>query len=113
MHWDYDKLLDLAENHRALRSFMEVGEFDEMHFSWKRIRDNVCLRQPTTIEEINQLIVAAGHTLAPNAVKRMRADSFVVETNIHFRQRINCPHSLPRIDSLSFPAIKVRIIAAC
>ena len=81
---NYDKLHDLAENHRTLRSIMEIGEFDETQFSWKRIRDNVCLLQPATIEEISQLIVAAGHKLVPNAVQTMRADSFVVETNIHY-----------------------------
>ena len=81
---DYDKLHDLAENHRALRSIMEIGEFDETGFSWKRIRDNVCLLQPATIEEINQLIVGEGHKLVPDAVKTMRADSFVIETNIHY-----------------------------
>src|SRR5712691_4095086 len=81
---DYDKLHDLAENHRALRSIMEVGEFDETQFSWKRIRDNVCLLQPATIETISQLIVAEGHKLVPDAVRTMRADSFVIETNIHY-----------------------------
>lgn len=81
---NYDKLHDLAENHRTLRSIMEIGEFDETHFSWKRIRDNVCLLQPATIEEISQLIVSQGHKLVPDAVKTMRADSFVVETNIHY-----------------------------
>lgn len=81
---NYDKLHDLAENHRTLRSIMEIGEFDETHFSWKRIRDNVCLLQPATIESISQLIVSEGHTLVPDAVKTMRADSFVVETNIHY-----------------------------
>lgn len=81
---NYDKLHDLAENHRTLRSIMEIGEFDETHFSWKRIRDNVCLLQPATIEEIDQLIVSEGHKLLPDAVKRLRADSFVVETNIHY-----------------------------
>lgn len=81
---NYDKLHDLAENHRALRSIMEIGEFDETHFSWKRIRDNVCLLQPVTIDEISQLIVSAGHTLVPKAVQKMRADSFVVGTNIHY-----------------------------
>jgi hypothetical protein len=81
---DYDKLHDLAENHRTLRSIMGIGEFDETHFSWKRIRDNVCLLQPATIESISQLIVSEGHTLVPDAVQKMRADSFVVETNIHY-----------------------------
>ena len=77
---NYDKLHDLAENHRALRSIMEIGEIDETHFSWKRIRDNVCLLQPATIEKISQHIVAEGRKLVPQAVKPMRADSFVVET---------------------------------
>lgn len=81
---NYDKLQDLAENHRALRSIMEIGEFDETEFSWKRIRDNVCLLQPATIAEISQLIVGEGHKLVPEAVRTMRADSFVVETNIHY-----------------------------
>ena len=81
---DYDKLQDLAENHRALRGIMQVGEFDETNFSWKRIRDNVCLLRPETIDEISRLIVAEGHKLVPDAVKTMRADSFVVETNIHY-----------------------------
>ena len=76
---DYDKLHDLAENHRTLRSIMGIGEFDETHFSWKRIRDNVCLLQPATIESISQLIVSEGHTLVPDAVQKMRADSFVGE----------------------------------
>jgi hypothetical protein len=82
---DYDKLHDLAEQHRALRHIMGIGDWDEdTSFSWRRIRDNVCLLQPATIEKIHHLILEAGHRLAPNAVKTVRADSFVVETNIHY-----------------------------
>ena len=81
---DYDKLQDLAENHRALRAIMQVGEFDETNFSWKRIRDNVCLLRPETIDDINRLVVAQGHVLVSEAVKTMRADSFVIETDIHY-----------------------------
>ena len=82
---NYDKLQDLAEQHRALRHIMGIGDWDEeTNFSWRRIRDNVCLLRPETIEAISHLIVGAGHELSPNAVKKMRADSFVVETNIHY-----------------------------
>jgi len=82
---DYDKLHDLAEQHRALRHIMGVGDWEQRtNFSWRRVRDNVCLLQPQTIEQISHLIAAAGHRLAPEAVKKMRADSFVVETNIHY-----------------------------
>lgn len=82
---DYDKLQDLAEQHRALRHIMGIGDWDEdTSFNWRRIHDNVCLLQPETIEEISHLIVGTGHELAPEAAKKTRADSFVVETNIHY-----------------------------
>lgn len=81
---DYDKLQDLAEQHRALRHIMGIGDWDEdVCFNWRRIRDNVCLVRPETIEKISHLVVGAGHQLEPEAVKQTRADSFVVETNIH------------------------------
>lgn len=81
---NYDKLQDLAEQHRTLRHIMGVGDWDEeTDFSWRRIRDNVCLLQPATIEQISHLVVAAGHGLVPKAIQQVRADSFVVETNIH------------------------------
>ena len=64
---------------------MGIGNWDERtRFNWRRIRDNLCLLRPETIEKISHLIVAAGHELEPEAAKKMRADSFVVETNIHY-----------------------------
>jgi hypothetical protein len=64
---------------------MGVGDWEEnVEFDWRRIRDNLCLLRPTTLAKINQLIVAAGHKLAPEAAKAVRGDSFVVETNIHY-----------------------------
>jgi hypothetical protein len=82
---DYDKLQDLAEQHRALRQMMGVGDWEgETDFSWRRIRDNVCLLKPETIERISHLIVGEGHRLDPEAPKKVRADSFVAETNIHY-----------------------------
>ena len=81
---NYDKLQDLAEQHRTLRHVMGVGDWDEdANFNWRRIRDNVCLLQPVTIEQISHLVSAAGHRLVPQAIHKVRADSFVVETNIH------------------------------
>ncbi len=82
---NYDKLQDLAENHRTLRSVMGIGDWDQaINFSWRRIRDNVCLIHPATIEKINQLIVSHGQELHGDARAEVRADSFVIETNIHF-----------------------------
>ena len=84
-NFDYDKLQDLAEQHRTLRLIMGIGDWDDQSdFDWRRIRANLCLLQPTTLEKINHLIVAAGHQLAPEAIKAVRGDTFVVETNIHY-----------------------------
>lgn len=81
---DYDKLQDLAEQHRALRHVMGLGDWDgDSTFSWRRIRDNLCLVRPATIDKISHAIVAEGHRLQPDAAKLARADSFV-ETNIHY-----------------------------
>jgi hypothetical protein len=82
---DYDKLQDLAEQHRALRQIMGIGDWEERTcFDWRRIQDNVTLIRPETLERINHLIVGEGHRLVPQAVKKVRADSFVMETNIHY-----------------------------
>jgi hypothetical protein len=81
---DYDKLQDLAEQHRALREIMGIGELDDRgHFDWRRIRDNIARVRPQTIERINHLIVAQGHRLVPEAARAIRGDSFVIQTNIH------------------------------
>lgn len=82
---DYDKLQDLAEQHRALRQIMGIGDWQEnIDFNWRRIRDNVCLLKPATIEAVSHCLVAEAHRLRPGAVKKVRADSFVAETNIHY-----------------------------
>ena len=100
---DYDKLQDLAEQHRALRHIMGIGDWDEeTNFSARRIRDNVCLIRPETIEQISHMIVSAGHELDPQAAKKTRADSFVVETNIHY----------PTESSLMFDGVRV-ILQLC
>jgi len=83
-NFTYDQLQDLAENHRALLEIMQVGSWEEASFDWRRIRDNVCKVRPETIEKINQLIVAEGHRLVPEAAESVRGDSFVAETNIHW-----------------------------
>jgi hypothetical protein len=82
---DYDKLQDLAEQHRALRQIMGIGDWQEhVDFNWRRIRDNVCLLKVETVEAVSHCIVDEAYRLYPEAAKKVRADSFVVETNIHY-----------------------------
>ncbi len=81
----YDHLHDLAENHNRLRAIMGIGEWDgETNFSWRTIRNNICLLKASTIDAISQIIIREGHAIIPEAVETMRADSFVRETNIHY-----------------------------
>lgn len=82
---NYDKLQDLAEQHRALREIMGIGNWDGgPSFDWRRLRDNLTLIRPQTLERINHLIVGAGHRLILEAARSTRGDSFVIETNIHY-----------------------------
>lgn len=81
---DYDKLQDLAEQHRALRQIMGIGNRDEQtRFDWRRIQDHLIQIRPETIQRINHLIVAEAHRLVPDAAETVRADSFVAKTNLH------------------------------
>src|SRR5947209_6336400 len=82
---DYDKLQDLAENHRSLRQIMGLGDGQEaIDFDWRRIEDNVLKLRHQTLKKINELVVKAGHALEPKAIAAVRGDTFVVETNIHY-----------------------------
>jgi hypothetical protein len=87
--FDYDKLQNLAEEHRSLRRIMGIGTWDDYaqkprQWDWRRIRDNVCLIQPETLLKINELVVRTGHQLEPTAPAKVRGDTFVVKTNIHY-----------------------------
>ena len=83
---DYDKLQDLAENHRTLRQIMGLGDWqtEDVDFDWRRIESNVLKLRPETLKKINILIVRTGHELEPQAIEAVRGDTFVVETNIHY-----------------------------
>lgn len=82
---DYDKLQDLAENHRSLRQIMGIGDWqEEVDFDWRRIEDNLLKLQPETLKKISALVVKAGHALDARAIAVVRGDTFVVEANIHY-----------------------------
>lgn len=83
---DYDKLQDLAENHRNLQRIMGIGdwEVEGVDFDWRRLEDNLIKLRATTVAKINDLVVKAGHHLDSKAIRVVRGDTFVVETNIHY-----------------------------
>jgi len=82
---DYDKLQDLAEQHRSLRLIMGLSRWDEhVEFDWRRIQDNLCKLRPETVTAISNLIVEEGHRLVPDAARSVRGDSFACRTNVHY-----------------------------
>lgn len=84
-NYDYDKLQDLAENHRALRILLGLGAWgQDPSFGARRIRDTLCQLKPRTLEAMNHAIVQHGQTLDATAAQSVRVDSFVVETDVHY-----------------------------
>ncbi len=82
---DYDKLQNLAEEHRSLRQLMQIGDWDQpTSFDWRRIQAALTQLKPETIRSMNQVIVAYGQDLHGEARQEVRSDSFVIETNIHY-----------------------------
>jgi IS5 family transposase len=82
---DYDKLQDQAENHNALRGILGIGGWEDTDgFTARCIRDTLCQLKPETIAKLNSVIVSCGQELHGDASQSVRADSFVVETNIHY-----------------------------
>ena len=83
--FNYDRLQNLAEEHRSLRRIMGIGDWcNEQKFDWRCLRDNIALLSPDTLERLNHLIVEEGHRLVPEAAETVRGDSFVVATDIHY-----------------------------
>ena len=61
-------------------------------YGLQTIKDNLRLFTPAILERINQEVVSAGHTLvkkSPEAPLQVRADSFVVETDVHYPTDLN------------------------
>jgi transposase, IS5 family len=82
---NYDRLQNLAEEHRTLRRIMGIdGWCDDRTFDWRCLRDNLGLLSADTIERLNHRIVAEGHRLVPEAAEAVRGDSFVVATDVHY-----------------------------
>lgn len=95
---DYDRLYELANQHMTLRKMFGHGAFEDIHYHFQTLKDNVSLLTPELLDEINQLVVTSGHALLvdpktgkkkDDAALRGRCDSFVLETDVHFPTDIN------------------------
>jgi hypothetical protein len=88
---DYDMLHNLSNNHSTLRKLLGFSEsFGEepFVFEYQNIYDNVSKFNESMLVEINDLIVEFGHgevfKKKETTALRLKTDSFVVESNVHF-----------------------------
>jgi len=85
---DYDRLQELANQHGTIRQVLGHGlPQDPAYYNLQTIKDNVQLFTPELLDRINQEVVRAGHDLLkhnPEDGLRVRCDSFVVETDVHY-----------------------------
>jgi hypothetical protein len=99
----YDQLQDLAENHRTLRAIMGLGECDENSFHHKTLRNNFCLLQAETPDQINLAIVQAGHACDDDVFGANTLQAFIVRTERvadTARRRVLAGETVPHADKL-------------
>lgn len=88
---NYEWIHNLANNHLAIRWLMGVETeygFKRVEFSYQNIYDNVTLLNDEMVKEINSMVLEFGHSEVfkkkETAALRLKTDSFVVESNVHF-----------------------------
>jgi len=98
LNTDYDALHDLTNEHNALRGILGIQRSDFRQgrkYSVQSLKDNVRLLDEATIYEIVEIIGKGGHELIKKKVGKasldlkIRVDSFVVESDIHFPTDLN------------------------
>ncbi len=86
LNTDYDRIMELANQHITLRQMLGHGVYNDYEYNYQSLVDNVSLLTPELLEKINTLVVQEGHVLAKKGEEalRGRCDSFVVETHVHY-----------------------------
>lgn len=86
----YDELHYLSNHDSLIRQLMGIEStfgYEKHQFSYQNIIDNVSLLDDQTVRKINEVIVAFGHEVFKKKeaeALRLKTDSFVVESNVHF-----------------------------
>lgn len=60
---DYDRVVELANNHSTLREMLGHGVFNNSKYALQTVKDNVGLLTAEILSEINTIIVELGHNL--------------------------------------------------
>ncbi len=91
LNLNYEMLTNMANYHRLIRELMGIETefgYEKIQFEYQNIYDNVSLINDNMVKELNEVIVEFGHKEVFKkkdvTVLRLKTDSFVVESNVHF-----------------------------
>jgi hypothetical protein len=92
-NWDYDKLMEIANNHKTLRLMLgHSSVMDDYYYPLQTLKDNLSLFTPEVSHRINQLVLQHAYNIVGKKKDeglRASCDSFVVETDVHYPTDIN------------------------
>ena len=72
LNTDYDRVHELANHHDTIRQMLGHGGWeDKTTYNLQTIKDNLSHFTPEILDEINQLVVKAGHELVKKTSKKM------------------------------------------
>lgn len=78
LNCDYDRIHDLANNHIKIRQMLGHGSFGvQPDYGLQTIKDNVSLFTPAILDQINQVVLKAGHQLVKKK-RRKRSKANVI-----------------------------------
>lgn len=64
LNCDYDRLLEMVNNHQKIRQFLGHSWGDEtMEYNLQTLKDNIALLTPDVLDKINEVVVHCGHKL--------------------------------------------------
>ena len=90
MNISYDRLHYLSNHDRLLRQIMGVEResgYGQIEFEYQNIYDNVTLLDDQTVRQLNEVVLSFGHEVfkkKETEALRLKSDSFVVESRVHF-----------------------------
>ena len=70
LNWDYDRLQEMANQHRTLRQMLGHGVEDGTYYQLQTLKDNVSLLTPEVLDRLNQVVVKAGHQVVKKKQSR-------------------------------------------
>ena len=86
----YDELHHIANYDSLIRQILGIESgfgYERHELEYQNIIDNVSLLDDETVRELNQVIIEFGHEVFKKKEEealRLKTDSFVVESNVHF-----------------------------